>query len=137
MSFSNLNPLTSLTPPFLLNCVYQARNMKCVLGVLILSLFLWSFTTKNIISIFPLWTFHLYIATFQQHMHMEYIFLSWSDISNIVVHIIISLIEGYCQQGSYWTKGFKWFNWKVLRSPPWFGYRVSVSQMTTAMFPLS
>jgi hypothetical protein len=25
------------------------------------------------ISIFPLWTFHLYVATFQQHLHMEYI----------------------------------------------------------------
>jgi hypothetical protein len=28
------------------------------------------------ISIFPLWTFHLYIGTFQQHLHMEYISLS-------------------------------------------------------------
>ena len=28
------------------------------------------------IAIFPLWTFHLYVATFQQHMHMEYIFQS-------------------------------------------------------------
>jgi hypothetical protein len=28
------------------------------------------------ISIFPLWTLHLYVATFQQHLHMEYIFLS-------------------------------------------------------------
>jgi hypothetical protein len=31
------------------------------------------------IFIFPLWTFHLYAATFQQHLHMEYISLSWSD----------------------------------------------------------
>ena len=31
-----------------------------------------SFTTKETISIFPLWTFHLYVATFQQHLHMEY-----------------------------------------------------------------
>ena len=28
---------------------------------------------KEIISIFPLWTFHLHVATFQQHLHMEYI----------------------------------------------------------------
>jgi hypothetical protein len=28
------------------------------------------------ISIFPLWTFHLYVATFQQHLHMEYVYLS-------------------------------------------------------------
>ena len=29
--------------------------------------------TSEMISIFPLWTFHLYVATFQQHLHMEYI----------------------------------------------------------------
>ena len=28
---------------------------------------------------FPIVTFHLYEATFQQHLHMEYISLSWSD----------------------------------------------------------
>ena len=37
------------------------------------------------ISIFPLWTFHLYVATFQQHLHMVYIYLSWSDIPELVV----------------------------------------------------
>jgi hypothetical protein len=31
------------------------------------------FTTKHIISIFPLWTFCLYVATFQQHLPIEYI----------------------------------------------------------------
>ena len=31
----------------------------------------------EMISIFPLWTFHLYVATFQQHLHMEYTSLSW------------------------------------------------------------
>ena len=30
---------------------------------------------KGMISILPLWIFHLYVATFQQHLHMEYIFL--------------------------------------------------------------
>ena len=39
------------------------------------------FTTKEMISIFPLWTFHLqnvYVATFQQRFHMEYIsFVDW------------------------------------------------------------
>ena len=53
-------------------------------------------TTKNIISIFPLWTYHLYVATFQQHLQMEYISLSWYDIRELVGHIKISLIEGYC-----------------------------------------
>ena len=27
-------------------------------------------TTKELISIFPLWIFHLYVATFQQHLHI-------------------------------------------------------------------
>ena len=35
------------------------------------------FTTKEMISIFPIWTFHVYLATFQHHLHMEYISLSW------------------------------------------------------------
>jgi hypothetical protein len=30
-------------------------------------------TTKEMISIFPLWTFHLYVAIFQQHLYMDYI----------------------------------------------------------------
>ena len=54
------------------------------------------FTTKKIISIYQLLTFHLYVATFQLHRHMEYISLHWSDIPDIVVHIIISMIEGCC-----------------------------------------
>jgi hypothetical protein len=78
------------------------------------------------ISTFPLWTFHLYVATFQQHLHMENIIsLSWFDIPELVVPIRISLIEGCCKQGSYWTKGSSWLSWshhKVLRSPPWLGW---------------
>jgi hypothetical protein len=42
------------------------------------------------IKIFPLWTFHLYVATFQQYLHMEYISISWSDIPKLVVSIRIS-----------------------------------------------
>jgi hypothetical protein len=42
------------------------------------------------ITNFPLWTFHLYVATFQQYLHMEYISLSWSDIPEFVVSIRIS-----------------------------------------------
>ena len=39
------------------------------------------------ISIFLLWTFHLYVATFQQQLHMEHISLCWSDIPDLVVPI--------------------------------------------------
>jgi hypothetical protein len=51
---------------------------------------------KRDVSIFPLWTFHLYVATFEQHLHMEYISLSWYDIPELVISIRISLIEGCC-----------------------------------------
>jgi len=55
-----------------------------------------NFTTKEMISIFPFWPFHSYAATVQQHLHMEYISLSWYDIPELVVLVRISLIEGCC-----------------------------------------
>jgi len=62
---------------------------------------------------FPLWTFHSYVATFQQHLHMWYMYisLSWYDIPELVVPIRISLIEGCCYHGSYWTKGSSYLSW--------------------------
>jgi hypothetical protein len=44
-----------------------------------------TFTTKEMISIFPLWTFHLYVVTFSQHLNMEYASLSWYAIPELVV----------------------------------------------------
>ena len=41
-------------------------------------------------------TFHSYVATSQQHLHMEYISLSKYGIPELVVSIRISLIEGCC-----------------------------------------
>jgi hypothetical protein len=41
-------------------------------------------------------SFHSYVATFQQHMHMEYISLNGYHIPELVVPIRISLIEGCC-----------------------------------------
>ena len=63
------------------------------------------------ISIFPLWTFHLYVATIQQHLHMENISLIWYDNPELAVPIRISVIVRCCLQGSYWTKGFHWLTW--------------------------
>lgn len=51
-------------------------------------------------------TFHFYVATFQRHLHMEYTSLSWTDIPEFVVPIMISLIKGYCSQRMYSTTGF-------------------------------
>jgi hypothetical protein len=42
------------------------------------------------ISIFPLSTFHLYVATFQQHLQMEYISLSWYDIPDVLLVVSTS-----------------------------------------------
>jgi hypothetical protein len=39
------------------------------------------------ITIFPSWTFHIYLTTFQHYLHMEYISLSWFDIAELVVSI--------------------------------------------------
>ena len=48
-----------------------------------------SITTKAMLSIFPMnvnfpLTF-VHVATFQQHLHMEYLFLGWYDTSELVV----------------------------------------------------
>ena len=39
------------------------------------------------ISVFTLWNFHLYVVTFQQHMYIEYISLSWYGIPELVVSL--------------------------------------------------
>ena len=52
----------------------------------------------------PKTSFHLSIATFQQHLHMEFISLKWYDILDLVFPIMIVWIEGCCLQGRFWTK---------------------------------
>jgi hypothetical protein len=39
---------------------------------------------------------YIYVATFQQLLHMEYISLRWYDIPELVVPIRMFLIEGCC-----------------------------------------
>jgi hypothetical protein len=65
-----------------------------------------NFTTKEMS--FPLWTFHLYVETFQQHLHIEYISLSWSDIPELVVPICIP------SQGHYGFHSFPVVDWFCL-----------------------
>ena len=45
-------------------------------------------------KLFPLWTFHLYVATFQQYPHNDYISLIWYNSLELQAPIMISLIEG-------------------------------------------
>jgi hypothetical protein len=72
------------------------------------------------ISIFLLWIFHLYLATFEQHLQLEYISVSWYDIPERVVPIRIALIEGCGRHHDL-----------IVR------YGMYVSQMTKDMFHLS
>ena len=41
------------------------------------------YDTRNDFN-FPIVNFHLYVATFQQHLYMEYISLRWYDIPELV-----------------------------------------------------
>ena len=79
------------------------------------------------------------VATFKQHLHMEYIYLSWYDIPEIVVPIVNSLItRKLLNQGILVVK---------LKSSlrKFYGshrdlvnrYGISVSQMATAMLLFS
>ena len=105
-----------------------------------------NFRTKEMISIFPLWTFHLYVVTFQQHLHMEYISLSWYDIPEFVVPIRMSLVldRELLLTRKLLNQGFLLVKLKSsLRK--FYGhhhdlvdrYGIYVSQMTTDMFHLS
>jgi hypothetical protein len=48
---------------WLLDVIQPTNNQSC---------YKYGFTTKVVISIFPLWTTHLYVATFQQHQLIRY-----------------------------------------------------------------
>ena len=48
-------------------------------------------------TIFPLWTFHLNVSTFQQHLHIKYIAISWSDTSELVVPMKIYICHKWPQ----------------------------------------
>jgi hypothetical protein len=67
-----------------------------------------------------MWTFHLYLATFRQHLHMDYISLSWSGIPELVVPIGISLIGVVTNNLNKLAKSWSYNFWK-LRLPPWIG----------------
>jgi hypothetical protein len=62
------------------------------------------------LSIFPLWTFHSYVVTFQQHRHKGYISLSWYDIPECVVPTRIALIEGCWGSSSGSTSDTRYVN---------------------------
>ena len=57
------------------------------------------------ISNFPLWTFYLYVATFQQHLHMEY--------------IALRACGSFQERVAANKEAVEVITSKVLRSPPW------------------
>jgi hypothetical protein len=57
-------------------------------------------------SNFSLWTFHLYVAIFQQHLHMNYISFLWYHIIQLVVPFKIYLIDCCSLQNKQVHQGF-------------------------------
>jgi hypothetical protein len=93
----------------------------------------------NEIIIFPLWTFHFYVATFQQHIHIAYISLSGYDITELVLYIRIPVFPWLLLKRKQHNQEFlvvklksshKHFSFAILT------YVMSVSQMTMNMFHL-
>jgi hypothetical protein len=78
--------------------------------------------------IYIMQNFHWYVATFQQHLHMEYISLSWYDIPELVVPIKISYKEA--TEPRLPLDLFEAITSNVLRSPPW-----HVREMYTSSTP--
>ena len=88
---------------------------------------------------FPLWTFHSYVATFQQHLHMEYISLSWACGS----------YQDFLDRGLLLTKKLLNQGFHLVKLKSSLGkfcsrhhdlvdrYGISMSQRTTDMFHLS
>lgn len=62
-------------------------------------------STKKMTPASQLWTFSIYAATFQQHLHIEHFISRLIRISGLALPIMISLIKGYQ------TKRFKWWIW--------------------------
>jgi hypothetical protein len=60
------------------------------------------YTSNEKTATFPLWIFHLYVATLQQQLHIECISSRWYHISE---HVMNSVVKGCSEQRSYWTTG--------------------------------
>jgi hypothetical protein len=54
------------------------------------------------------WTSNLMIGLWLEDIY-GHTSLSWYEI--LVIPIRISLIEGCCKEGNYWTKGSSWLSW--------------------------
>jgi hypothetical protein len=76
---------------------FNVQDILCVADCLKLNSMCIEENKNNIVTtLFLLRLLPLYVATFKQHLHMEYISLSCCHIPALVVPIRISLIEGSC-----------------------------------------
>jgi hypothetical protein len=90
---SNYHAITATTTPPPPTLIRKLRNQKVLMTKLMSSQSLmFAIMTKFSIINF----LFKYVATFQQHLYMEYISLSWYDLPWLVVPIMFSLIEGCC-----------------------------------------
>ena len=90
-------------------------------------------TTKEMISILPLWTFHLYVATFQQHLHVEYIYFSIDFFDRWLLLTRKLLKQGFLLVKLKWSlRNFYGRHHDLVNH-----YGISVSQMTTDIFRFS
>ena len=65
------------------------------------------FSIKDMISIFTLRIFHLYVATFQQHLQMDYTSLSWSDVRFMrMVFVNLVILYRICVANAHWCVRF-------------------------------
>jgi hypothetical protein len=85
------------------------------------------------ISILPLWTFHLYVATFQQHLHVEYIYFSIDFFDRWLLLTRKLLKQGFLLVKLKWSlRNFYGRHHDLVNH-----YGISVSQMTTDIFRFS
>jgi len=74
------------------------------------------------ISIFPLWTFHLYVAIFQQHLHNGVYISQMIRYSRACGSYQDFLDRGLLLTKKLLNQGFLLVKLKSLRSPPWLGW---------------
>jgi hypothetical protein len=63
--------------------------------------------------------YHVYVPTFWLHRYMEYVSLSWSDISELVVPVMISLVRGLLLTSKQLNQGFQVVEMKFLKIKIW------------------
>jgi hypothetical protein len=98
----------------------DACNFQPVIALELRCMFFGDIYYKRI-SISEKYILATFITTKWRQMRVHLLTLS-------VKWVVLSLIEGCCEPGSYWTKDSSWLSWsyhfEVLRLPPWLGWQL-------------